>query len=362
VATATPERPPLNAYTTLGTFFFYWYNCPRAACDAGELTAVPPGWTTPLPGDPDPRDGTSYSSLNEDWYEQELRDMRSAGMQIVFPVSWGDHPHDWFRQDTLRLLVQANGVQPRPLQIGMFLDTTAQQGMYNKDQGGGYRYGPGALLLPLTDPHSGYYFYDRHIKGFFQQIPRKMWASEQGRPIIVVYGAACCQDLQRSAALWSAVKHAFARDFGVEPWLILEDTWFSPEARATPPGMRTIDEVADGRYRWGAALFGPQTDELRGYTVSTAGPGFDNRKLPENPDPRFRPRAETVDGRPGDAGAFFRSSLDAVPPTTNLLLIETWNEWPESTGIARATYPDISGGRLPEDYYIDILRRWRFGS
>jgi hypothetical protein len=323
---------------------------------------VPPGWTTPLPGDPDPRDGKSYSSLNEDWYEHELRDMRSAGVQIIFPVSWGDHPHDWFRQETLHLLVQANGVQQRPLQIGMFLDTTAQQGMYNEDHGGSYSYGPSAALLPLADPQSGYYFYERHIKGFFQAIPREMWATEQGRPIIGVYGAACCRDLQRSAALWSAVKQAFSNDFGVEPWLILEESWFTPQALQPSGSVRGIDEVADGRYRWGAALFGPQSYELRGYTVSSAGPGFDNRKLPQNPDPRFRPRAETVDGRAGDAGAFFRSSLDAVPANTNLLLIETWNEWPESTAIARARYPALEGASVPEDFYIQILRRWRFGS
>jgi hypothetical protein len=346
----------------MGTFFFYWYNCPYAACDPSELSAIPPGWTAPLPGDPDPRDGTSYSSLNEDWYEHELRDMSAAGVQIVFPVSWGDHPHDWFRQDTLRLLVQANGVRQHPLQIGMFVDTTAEQAMWNDDQGMGYSYGPGADLLPLADPHSGYYFYNRHIKGFFEQIPRRMWATEQGRPIVVVYGAACCRDLQRSAALWSAVKLAFQQDFGVEPWLILEDTWFTPQALASTENSRSLEEIADGRYRWGAALFGPQSAEVRGYRVSSVGPGFDSRRILENPLPQFRPRDETVDGRVGDAGAFFRSSLDAVPPATNLLLIETWNEWPESTGIARAQYPAPPGTQLPDDVYIQILRRWRFGA
>src|SRR5262249_6966596 len=69
-----PTRVPLptapavarNGQIRLGTYFFYWYDCPRNECDAGQLSAVPPGWTGPLPGDHDPRDGRSYSSLNED--------------------------------------------------------------------------------------------------------------------------------------------------------------------------------------------------------------------------------------------------------------------------------------------------------
>jgi hypothetical protein len=356
----TPLPPPLNGQIRLATFFFYWYDCPLRECHTEQLTAVPPGWASPLPGDPDPRDGTGYSSMNEDWYEHELRDMRATGIQAVFPVSWGNHPHYWFRQETLGLLVQANGVQPEPLAIGMFLDTTAQQAMYSDFHHGGYRYGPGVAQLPLTDPQSGYFFYDLHIKGFFQQIPREMWATEQGRPIIIVYAAVCCRDMQRAGALWGAVKEAFARDFGVEPWLILEDSWFTPEAVAPPDGMRRLEDVADGRYRWGAALHGPQTRDLRGYAVSSVGPGFDNRRLAVA-EPQHQPRSETIDGRPGDAGAFLRTSLAAVPEHTNLLLIETWNEWPESSGVARARYPSAPGQRIPEDFYLEIVRRWRFG-
>ena len=358
----TAERPPLNPSIRLGTFFFYWYDCPRHECDATQLSAVPPGWIAPLPNDRDPRDGSFYSSQNEDWYEGELRDMRSVGIQTIFPVSWGEHPHNWFTNETLRTLVQANAVQPKPFEIGMFLDTTAQQAMYSEFHGGGYRFGPGVGQMPLTDPMSGYFFYERHIKGFFDEIPRKMWATEQGRPIIVVYTAICCRDLQRAGALWAAVKSAFERDFGVQPWLVLEDTWFAPEAVNPPAGMRPLGEVADGRYSWGSALRGPQTRTLNGYTVSSAGPGFDNRRITGIADPHLQPRATAPDGKPGDAAAFFRGSLAAVPPETNLLLIETWNEWPESTGVARAAYPAVNGARTPDDLYLQVLREWRFGT
>ncbi|HWQ15073.1 MAG TPA: hypothetical protein VNL77_19910 [Roseiflexaceae bacterium] len=96
-----------------------------------------------------------YSARNRDRYARELADMRAAGIDIVLPVSRGDHPHAWFR-------------------------------------------------------------YDRLIRGFFERIPRAMWATEHGRPLIVAYAAACCQDLHRAGGLWDAVKDAFRRDFGVD--------------------------------------------------------------------------------------------------------------------------------------------------
>lgn len=345
----------------MGTFFFYWHDCPKHECDASQLSVIPPGWLAPLPNDRDPRDGTAYSSRNYDWYEGELRDMRRVGVDLVFPVSWGDHPHPWFRNEQLDLLVQANGVLDRPLQVGMFLDTTAQQGMYNDFLDAGYRYGPGTPQLPLSDPRSGYFFYERHIKGFFERIPRAMWATEQGRPLIVAYTSLCCRDLQLSGELWAAVKAAFARDFGVAPWLILEETWFTPEAAAPPDGLAPLGRVADGRYRWGTALNGPAVSALGDFTVASVGPGFDNRRITGIADPRHQPRDLPPGGGPPADGAFLRASLAGVPADADLLLIETWNEWPESSGVARAAYVGRDGRPLPDDYYLRLIAEWRGG-
>jgi hypothetical protein len=355
--TPAPTHPAVSApRTRLGTFFFYWYNCPDLECDASQLGATPPGWLTPLPRDSDPRDGTAYSSLNYDWFEGELRDMTAVGIDTVFPVSWGDHPHPWFRQDRLDLLIQANGVLERPLAIGMFLDTTAQQAMHHQFATGSYRFGSAIPRLPLHEPYSGYLFYDLHIKGFFQRIPREMWATVEGRPIIITYTALCCEQLELSGELWRAVKAAFARDFGVEPWLILEDTWFAAGDAADLP---TLAQVADGRYSWGTALNGPATHTLDGFTVSSVGPGFDNRRIAGISEPRHQSRHEPPGGGAPGEGAFLRASLAAVPAETDLLLLETWNEWPETTGVARAAYAGLDGRRLPESFYMEIVRGWR---
>jgi len=355
----TPDPALMQRKPPLGTFFFYWYNCPQQECDSSQLLAVPPGWLTPLPADPDPRDGFSYSSYNYDWYENELRTMASIGISMVFPVSWGDHPHPWFRNDRLNLLVQANGVLEHPLTIGMFLDTTAQQGMYQEFLGNGYRFGPDAPRLPLSDPRSGYFFYNLHIRDFFTRVPREMWATIDGRPIIITYTALCCDNLELSGTLWQAVKDAFRADFGVEPWLILEETWLNPQALAPPEGLPDSAQVADGVYRWGTALLGPHTAELRGFKVSSVGPGFDNSRIPWVREPRGQPRDEPPGGGSPAPGAFLRASLAAIPPDTDLVLIETWNEWPENSAVAPAAYTDRDGRPLPPDFYLQIIRQWR---
>jgi len=355
----------------VGTFFFFWHNCPQENCYTDLVYAIPPGWSQPFPQDPDPSDGRGYSSLNRYWYAQELRDMQLAGVQIVLPVSWGDHPFPWFRTRWLLRLVEANRTLDPPLKIGLFDDTTSEVCEYRDyadngrlDNSSYFGTGP---ALDLRQAISGFFFYDRKIRPFFQTIPQEMWAThdgrpveEGGRPLIVVYGSWGMTHLEKAGELWRAVKEAFARDFHdsrgqpITPWIILEDSWFTQAALEGEPSLET---VADGRYVWGSALLGPRVREWHGYTVASVGPGFDDRKLKGEKGGREQPRWITPGGEAGGPDAFLSASLAMVPPHTNLLLIETWNELWEGTSVERAGYPDMAGQAVPEDLYLDTLRR-----
>jgi len=373
--TPTPASP-LRPNMQVATFFFYWYDCPAHNCDPAQAYAVPPGWSEPLEGDRRPGDGLYYSSLNRDWYLQELRDMQLAGIGIVLPVSWGEHPTPWFRTGVLQALVEANRLLDTPLRIGLFDDTSSEVGEYNDylDNGlfDGSRYLEGDANLNLSDPVSGFLFYDRKIKPFFQTIPPEMWAThdgrpveEGGRPLIVVYSTGRISHLESAGALWAGIKAAFQRDFHdrngrpITPWLVLETTWFTGDSLA---GLPPIDEVADGRFAWGAALNGPKWHSLHGtYTVASVGPGFDNRKAGWVQTKLEQPRHRTPDGQEGDPGTFLRWSLSQIPPQTNLLLVETWNELWEGTNVCRAAFPPIGGQAVPEDEYLNLLREALLG-
>ncbi len=368
--TPTPA-PPLNPTMQVGAFFFFWHNCPQENCYTDLVYAVPPGWSEPFPQDPDPSDGRGYSSLNRYWYAQELRDMQLAGVDIVLPVSWGEHPFPWFRTRWLVRLVEANRELGSPLKIGLFDDTTSEVCEYRDyadngrlDNSSYFGTGP---ALDLRQAMSGFFFYDRKIRPFFQTIPQEMWAThdgrpveEGGRPLIVVYGSWGMSHLEKAGELWRAVKEAFARDFHdsqgrpITPWIVLEDSWFTESALQGEP---SLEEVADGRYVWGSALLGPRIREWHGYTVASVGPGFDDRKLKGEKGGREQPRWVTPGGEAGGPDAFLRASFSLVPPHTNLLLIETWNELWEGTSVERAGYPEMAGKPVPEDPYLDTLRQ-----
>lgn len=371
--TALPTPTPAAALRPgmqVGTFFFYWHDCPDNGCPANRVYALPPGWSAPLAGDPDALDGLYYSSLNRYWYALELRDMRLAGIDIVLPVCWGEYPGAWFRTGVLANLVEANRRLDPPLRIGLFDDTSSEVDEYrdyaDNREFDGSAYFNGTIPLDLSDPAAGFFFYDRKIKPFFRLIPQEMWAThngkpleEGGRPLIVTYTRDNVAHMEYAGALWTAVKEAFQRDFRdrngrpIEPFVILEESWFSADALAGEPSLA---EVADGRYTWGTTVLGPRWHTVGDYTVASAGPGFDERNYLGGQG-RVQRRDLTLAGQPGDPGSYLRDSLAQVPVETDLLLIETWNELWEGTGVCRADYPAIAGRPVPEDYYLDLLRR-----
>ena len=367
--TPTAASALLSAMQT-AAFFFYWHECPGWSCNSNIVYALPPGWAEPFPADPDSRDGVYYSSLNAYWYLQEVRDMHLAGIDVILPVSWGDTPYPWFDTAALAGLVEANRAIDPPLRIGLFDDTSSEVSEYNdfldNQQFDGSAWTLHGAPLDLSDPAAGFFFYDRKIKPYFQAIPQEMWAThdgrpleEGGRPLIVVYTRSGLAHLEYAGQLWAGVKASFARDFRdgngnpLTPFVILESSWFSGEALSGSP---SVDTVADGRYTWGATLLGPRWHTHAGYTAASVGVGFDDRKNVDSTN-RLQRRDYTVDGREGGPGAWLESSFARIPASTDLLLVETWNELYEGTNICRVTYPEIADQFVPEDYYIGLLRR-----
>jgi hypothetical protein len=342
--------------TKFGTYFFYWHDCPINNCETSAMIYHPSG------------SYARYSSEDKSWYVFEILDMMRAGIDYIFPVCWGDHPTmPYFRISVLSSLAEAIRDTGSAIKVGLFDDTTSECAEWNYYKGRGYTPDP---PMPLDDANNWQYFYERKIKPFFQTIPNSLWAThngrsveEGGRPIIIVYVGIWFTGHQNSDEMWTAIKNDFSSDFtdangeGIIPFIILENTWFSYN--------EDLASVADGRYGWGAALYGFNSSMIRNYRVSAVGPGYDDR-LVKDPG-RLQPRNRDIHQYPGPPDYFLKTEFTKIPKdflfkptarTRHLILIETWNELFEGTAMERChDYPDPYGGLLGEAFYIHRLKR-----
>jgi uncharacterized protein DUF5010 len=371
----------------VGTFFFFWHDClknlkptrvypypfgPDNACTENTIPYHPPamGGFTPFP----------YSARSVDWYADELQKMKRAGIDYVFPVYWGDHPIiTFFNTADLGLLVQAVDRIGSDLKLGLFDDTSSEVAKWNFDNGRDYTTKP---AMNLADKTLWPYFYEGKIQPYFRAIPRRLWATHNGqplerggRPIIITWVAKADEQNPKgpsffeyhaaAASLWHNIKQRFQTDFGVEPFIVFETSWYNE--------AKDLDVVGDAQYSWGAAAFHSIWHVRKGYVISSVGPGYDDHLVrPDTARVRRRNVTHGEDGveTSGDSVAFLRNEylLDHSIPNwpnhgvrkdSDLVLIETWNELYEGTAVEPALdFPDLQhpGQLLPPDTYIETLR------
>lgn len=341
-----------------GTYYFYWYDWPsRLFMEPPPALPRPPaepGFRPAYYSHPPRREQVSF--CNPAWHRRELEDMLAAGLDYFLPVYWG-RPGRYGRSDGtpvcqtgrergdrefwawrdsaelaairdawstegLAAIVQAMDALAadgkRPPRIGMFFDTTIID-----DQ-------------DLRSPEGKAYFY-AVIRDFFSRIPPRYWAAIDGRPLLWLY------DTQKVAAFdqttFDYVYERFPRDFGGRsPFIVREQQWRSakiwndmPLAASLPP-IRT-----EALYAWGAAPFG-FNNQLPESPVAAVGPGFDTRGWP----------SEVYTDR--ENGAFYeRQMAAALRSGKPILMVETWNEWTESSGVDET----VEHGRQ----YIELTQR-----
>jgi hypothetical protein len=296
------ERPPL-----VFTYFFYWY-------DAETMQHLEPqsGLPVHLPAEPAP----SWRSV--EWFRKQLLDMREAGIDIVLPVYWGD-TEQWSVDGLLNLarakdeIEAEGGTAPG---IGLFFDTTILDGR------------------DLTEDAGKAYFYEQ-IRHFYDRIPENQWARVDGRPVIWLYFAFFASAFDQTS--FDYIYDSFDRDYGVRPYIVRELTW---DFAVDNDGGRNVDETkpiaTDANYKWGAALDGYSPLG----SVAAAGPGFDEREIPGRGN-AYRPR--------DDRAWFFQNFGKAIDSEKRMVVIETWNEIHEASGIGET----VEYGRQ----YIELTAR-----
>ncbi len=309
------EAPGFGAdERVLATHYFYWYRWPD------EHFFDDPERTDDMLRHhfPDHRD-VGYESVA--WHKRQMEDMLVAGVDVALCIYWGA-PNQYEKADVkfsvrgLPPLVEAldelanEGRCPR---VGMFYDTSTLLGKHAFVD-------PAHGNVDLRTDEGKDIFY-RTIRDFFCLVPPRHWACLEGRPIVQLYNSAFAAGHDQS--LIDYVYEHFAADFdGRRPFIISGPSW---------------SLKADARTGWGAALSGP----ILGDGAAQIGPGYDDSPVPG----RTTPTRDRLGG-----GFYAASWLLALQAKPRLVIIETWNELHEGTGICES----LEDGRL----YLDMTRHY----
>lgn len=295
--------------------YFYWYDWPNEHFfndQQHQSTALRQH----------PPDPSTVSYRSKAWHRKQFEDMQAAGIDTALCIYWGA-PENYERAD---ILFSIDGLPP----MAAALDELAAEGKAPKLA---LFYDTSSLLLGIAKPgpmeHNidlrtaeGRDIFYRTIRDFYCQIPPRHWACIDGRPIVQFYAAGHAAG--HDQRLLDEVYARFAADFGGKrPYIIAGPSWQFLEP--------------DARVGWGAALSGPLKDK----DVMQIGAGYDDSPVP----------GRTTPARDRVGGAFYSAGwLSVIRAQPRLVILETWNEWHEGTGISDT----LEDGRR----YIELTRKY----
>jgi hypothetical protein len=293
-----------------GATFYWWYDALPAT------TIFPP--TIP------------WSAKNPDWWASLTAQARDAGLGWVAPVCWG--------QDTsadpvgLGPLLTAIDRGAPGLKIALFDDTTSEVLRKNLSKGRGWTNDVRFDLSDLSGTGEGglTYFYAQQWKRFFQTVPAPYRLTVDGRPVVFMWhgGFEWYSHQNFFHALIDALRAATRRDFNVDPYVIVEESWLRLDPTTEVEALFDWFEP----HRTFATLM-----TFNGVKVGHVVPGYDCSRC--NPQGPVIPRQD---------GAFYQAGLLAVAPGSDLVLIEGLDNVDENAHLVETT----TWGRI----YLAITR------
>ena len=282
-----------------------------------------------------------YVATQPGFWRHELRATRRAGLQYILPNLYGP---DMTANGEIDTLVQALNKAHDPVKIGLFDDSWAW---------GEAKFGPPWSSAPdLSDTRqAATTLYESKWRPYFRKIPTRYWYRIDNRPVIYFYNAGTLHPASKSAAVLSEMKQRFATDFGVTPYLVVDDAFFAD------PDMVN---VADSRFRWDslAGNFRAPDDTV------TVDHGLATSRMKKHSLSNAFVRWDSL-GR--DGGGAFADRLIKGPQVLqdvlsrthddDSLLIATWNDLGEGTGINDSYDYYYRGQWLSPDYFMDLVRK-----
>jgi hypothetical protein len=275
-----------------------------------------------------------YNADNPGFWLHELRDARAAGLNFLVLDIYGPD----ISAGRVKTLSTALAAEASPVKIALSDDTWTW---------GQKWFGPSWQIKPdFNKPNrASALMYEAKWKPFFSEIPRKDWYLVDGRPLILFYNGGTLGPLNRCSTTLRMMKNRFKKDFGTEPFLVVDQAFF------TDPNLQ---KVADARYIWDPLDNGDTPDHI---SWSRMG----NKILAHAMvrwDSVGRDKPGQIAG-PSDRLMKGPEMLTKVLDETrsaDILILATWNDLGEGTGINRAYDYWYQDHWLPPDYFIEMLR------
>lgn len=278
----------------VAAYYFYWY-------DIYTKSHILDGdGTDALTTHPPTLEDFSYKTVR--WHKQQFAHMVEAGIDVALPVFWGapsEHQSGamlHWSYEGLKQMVAAREEMVKagkktPL-LGLFYDTsTLQFNQWNQH-------------IDLTTDYGRRWFYAT-IRDFFSMLPPRHWAMIDGKPMVLLYSSGFARKHDQSCVDY--LMEQFPKDFGGRvPYLVRQNSW---------------QVKADNTVAWGGAL------GLLNPGVASLGPGYDHSAVPG--------RAPLIVDRRG--GKFYEEQwLKFLRRPSNIVTLETWNEFHEGTDICES--------------------------
>jgi hypothetical protein len=333
------DAPVRQTKRDIGAVCMFFFSCPAGTnCEMNWANTHALGMDVPHPllrmgtGS----EGGFYSPSEPGFWRRELLDAKYAGLQFLMLNTYGPDIAD----GKLAPLAKALESIDHPVQIALFDDTWTWGQPYFGDF---WKQKP-----DLTDAEkAANTLYEAKWKPFFKQIDKSHWYRFKGRPFIYFYNAGTLEPRERAAAVLAKMKARFKTDFGEEPFVDVDTAYFADQ---------DMPRVADARFTWMTFNLPDKMSRshLNGHIIDHAMVKWDSVG-------RDRPGeiAKTSDRLVKD-GAVLKQVL-SNSSDAELLILATWNDLGEGTGLNR-NYDYYAGGRwLEPDYFMRMIRASQSG-
>jgi hypothetical protein len=272
--------------------------------NAGKYGAMFSWWYEALPPQTIDTPTVEWNARTPAWWTAVIGQAVSAGLGWIAVDAWGqDTTADPVMLDPLLRAIDANG---GGLKVALFDDTTSEVLRKNQARHGAWSLTPRFDLADLEGRAEGgfQYFYDQQWKRYFATVPDRYRLKINGRPVVFMWhgGFEWYSNQFAFHALLDALRAATRRDFGVDPFVVPEESWLRLDPSARPDAL--YDWFEPERSNWTFTTF-------NGVAVGHVIPGFHCTTC----DP-----APPVAGRQN--GDLLRAGLNAVAPRSDLVLLE----------------------------------------